>query len=55
MSRVTLEKLIVALLVKKCPTFCGTLRFIAVFLQWPTMGLYPEPTESSPHPHAVLP
>jgi hypothetical protein len=48
-SRVFLEKLTVAQLVKKYLAFYGTRRFTTVF-QEPATGPYPEPDQSNPLP-----
>lgn len=49
MDESPLEKLIVALLGKKFPAFCGSLMFITAFTRVCT-GFSPDPDEFSPHP-----
>ena len=49
-NRVLLEKLTYFLLVKKFPVFYGNRRFITAFTRAATCH-FPEPDQSSPHPH----
>ena len=53
-SRVLLEKLTCALLVKKFPTFYGTQKFITAFTE-PATSPYPKPDEPSPCPPPPIP
>ena len=53
-SRVLLEKLTGLQLVKKFPAFCGTRRFVTVFISAHHLP-YPEPARSSPYSHIPLP
>jgi hypothetical protein len=49
-----LEKLIVAQLINKFPTFYVTRKFIAVFTKQPATGPCPEVIESSSHSHNLF-
>lgn len=48
------SEVINAQLVKKCPVFCETWRFITVFIK-ATIGPYSEPDEANLHPQILFP
>jgi len=52
-SKVLFEKLNSCSASEDIAVFCGNHRFIT-YSQEPTTGPYPEPDESSPHPHTLF-
>jgi hypothetical protein len=54
MKQSHLQKLIVVQLLKKFPAFYETRKFIIIFSHKPATGHYPEPYDSSSHPHTLF-